>query len=92
MEIYVGNLSSDVKDDDLREAFVAYGEVASARVITDRHTGVSRGFGFVEMADEEARAAMARLNGAVLNGLALRVNETYPRGEGRGGGARRREG
>ena len=86
MDIYVGNLSRDVKDGDLREAFVAYGAVASARVIMDKYTGESRGYGFVEMADEEGRAAIAGLNGAVLKGLALRVNEAHSRREGRGGG------
>ena len=91
MNIYVGNLSYNVDDGALRAAFEAHGEVASAQVITDRETGRSRGFGFVEMpSDEEAKAAMAALNGADLGGRALNVNEARPRRERRGGGGSRR--
>jgi len=87
MNIYVGNLSFDVDDAALRTAFEAHGEVTSAQVIQDRETGRSRGFGFVEMpSDEEAKAAMAALNGADLAGRALNVNEARPRTDRRGGG------
>jgi len=86
MNIYVGNLSFDVDDSTLRTAFEAHGEVTSAQVITDRETGRSRGFGFVEMpSNEEAKAAMEALNGSDLAGRALNVNEARPRGERRGG-------
>ena len=87
MNIYVGNLSFDVDDAALRTAFEAHGEVSTAQVITDRETGRSRGFGFVEMpSNEEANAAMTALNGTELDGRALNVNEAKPRGESRGGG------
>lgn len=92
MNIYVGNLSSDVTDDDLRQAFEAYGQVESANVIVDRFSGESRGFGFVEMPDKaEAQAAIEGLNDQELKGRSLRVNEARPKGEGRrrgGGGGR----
>ena len=88
MNIYVGNLSFDETEASLREAFAAHGEVTSARIITDRETGRNRGFGFVEMSnDEEAQAAIGELNGKVLNGRALTVNEARPRGD-RGGSRR----
>lgn len=87
MNIYVGNLSFDESEDSLREAFAAHGEVTSARIIADRETGRSRGFGFVEMSNqEEALAAIAELNGKVVNGRELRVNEARPRGDRRGSG------
>ena len=87
MNIYVGNLSFDTNDASLRVAFEAHGEVSSAQVITDRDTGRSRGFGFVEMpSQEEAQAAMTALNGTELDGRALNVNEARPRGDSRGGG------
>jgi len=87
MNIYVGNLSYDTDDASLRAAFEAHGEVTSAQVISDRDTGRSRGFGFVEMpSDEEARAAIAALDGTDLQGRSLKVNEARPRGERRGGG------
>jgi len=90
MNIYVGNLSREVTEEDLRQAFEAFGEVTSAKVITDRYTGVSRGFGFVEMpANDEARAAIAGLNGKELKERTLRVDEARPRSEGRRGGGRR---
>jgi len=80
MNIYVGNLSYDTQDADLEGAFAEFGQVAEARVISDRDTGRSRGFGFVEMPDDaEARAAMERLNGADLQGRTLTVNEARPR-------------
>ena len=80
MNIYVGNLSYEVSQDDLREAFGAHGEVVSASVITDKFTGRSRGFGFVEMATEDqGRAAIDALNGTDLKGRNLNVNEARPR-------------
>ena len=80
MKIYVGNLSYDTQNDDLRNAFEAHGNVADAAVITDRESGRSRGFGFVEMADDnEGRAAIEAMDGADLQGRNLRVNEARPR-------------
>lgn len=97
MNIYVGNLSREVTDGDLREAFEAFGQVSSAMVIKDRFSGESRGFGFVEMPSRsEAQAAINGLNGTELKGRTLKVNEARPRSEGwrggerRGGGGRRR--
>jgi RNA recognition motif-containing protein len=82
MNIYVGNLSYEVTEDDLREAFEAHGEVSSANVITDKFTGKSRGFGFVEMPkDDEARSAIEALNGFDLKGRTLNVNEARPRND-----------
>ena len=90
MNIYVGNLSFDTDDAALRTAFEAHGEVTSAQVITDRDTGRSRGFGFVEMpSNEEAKAAMTALDGSDLDGRTLKVNEAKPRGSGGGGGGGR---
>lgn len=89
--LYVGNLSFDTTADDLRTAFEQYGTVASASVISDRDTGRSRGFGFVEMADG-GDAAIEALNGTELQGRTLTVNEARPRRErsgGGGGGGRR---
>jgi len=90
MNIYVGNLSYSTDDAGLRAAFEAFGTVSSAQVITDRETGRSRGFGFVEMPDdEEAKAAIAALNGQELDGRTLNVNEARPRSDrGRRGGDR----
>ena len=86
MNIYVGNLSREVTEEDLREAFEAFGQVTSTKIITDRYTGVSRGFGFVEMpARDEAQAAITGLNGKELKGRTLRVDEARPRSEGRRG-------
>ena len=80
MNIYVGNLSYDTSEDDLRSAFEAYGEVDSAKIITDRDTGRSKGFGFVEMSDQgNGESAIEGLNSQDLNGRALRVNEARPR-------------
>jgi len=88
LNIYVGNLSFETSEADLRAAFAAYGTVTSARIATDRDTGRARGFGFVEMADQaEAQAAIAALNGKDLQGRTLTVNEARPR-EDRGGGSR----
>ena len=87
MRIYVGNLVHDVTDDDLRGAFSAYGEVASADVIMDRYTGQSRGFGFVEMRDNEsAQKAIRELDGREIKGRQVKVNEARPRTESRGFG------
>ncbi|MEZ0575611.1 RNA recognition motif domain-containing protein [Halodesulfovibrio aestuarii] len=77
--IYVGNLAWSVGDDDLRDLFQEYGEVISARVIEDRETGRSRGFGFVEMEDNGALEAIDALNGSVHDGRNLKVNEARPR-------------
>ncbi len=90
MNIYVGNLSREVTEEELREAFEAFGQITSARIITDKFSGVSRGFGFVEMSDKaEAQAAITGLNGKELKERALIVNEARPRSEGgRGGGQR----
>ena len=85
--LYVGNLSFDTTADDLRQAFEPYGSVTSASVISDRATGRSRGFGFVEMADG-ADAAIEALNGADLQGRRVTVNEARQREERRGGGRR----
>jgi RNA recognition motif-containing protein len=91
MNIYVGNLSFDVTEEELREAFAAHGQVDSAAIIKDKFSGQSRGFGFVEMPDAgEAQSAIDGLNGTELKGRALRVNEARPRSEGgRGGGGGR---
>lgn len=93
MNIYVGNLSRDVTEEDLRKAFETYGRVASVNVITDRFSGESRGFGFVEMPEKgEAQSAIDGLNGTELRGRTLTVNEARPRTDDRrggGGGGRR---
>ena len=82
MNIYVGNLSWNTDDREISDLFGQYGQVDSARVLKDRETGRSRGFGFVEMGnDDEARAAIDALNGYELDGRALRVNEARPREE-----------
>ena len=86
--VYVGNLAFSVTSDALRELFSQYGSVASAAVITDRETGRSRGFGFVEM-DEGGDAAIEALNGKEWEGRTLTVNEARPRQD-RGGGRRNR--
>jgi RNA recognition motif-containing protein len=87
MDIYVGNLSYSTTDDELRSLFEAHGAVTSARVIMDRETGQSRGFGFVEMPDREsALAAIEGTNGSDFMGRRLRVNESQPKPrEDRGG-------
>ena len=90
MDIYVGNLPYDTSDSDLQQLFAQYGTVASARVVMDRATGRSKGFGFVQMDDRaEAEKAIAGANGYDMGGRALRVNESQPkppRSEGGGGG------
>jgi RNA recognition motif-containing protein len=90
MNIYVGNLSRNVTEDDLRQAFEAFGQVASVTVIKDKYSGESKGFGFVEMsAKAEALSAIEGLNGKDLKGLKLNVNEARPRSDDNRGGARR---
>lgn len=90
-KLYVGNLSYDTHEDDLREKFAQYGTVVSATIVADRDTGRSRGFGFVEMSnEEEARKAESAMNGQELDGRTLKVNESKPR-EDRGGGGGRRD-
>ncbi|MEO5344019.1 MAG: RNA-binding protein [Gammaproteobacteria bacterium SHHR-1] len=94
INIYVGNLPYSVRDDELKEMFSGYGEVASAKVIMDRDTNRSKGFGFVEMSDNSAGAsAIEAMNGADMGGRPLRVNEARPRENsprgGGGGGFRR---
>ena len=82
MNIYVGNLSYKAGDEDLKEAFSAFGQVASASIIKDKMSGRSKGFGFVEMPnDEEAKAAIEGLNGKDIAGRAVKVNEARPRPE-----------
>ncbi len=90
MNIYVGNLSSDVTDETIRSAFESFGEVASARVIKDKYSGQSRGFGFVEMPGQsQAQTAIKSLNGKELEGKEMSVSEARPRtGGGRTGGGR----
>jgi RNA recognition motif-containing protein len=89
MNIYVGNLSFDVSEEDLQKTFEAFGQVASVNIIKDRYSGDPRGFGFVEMAAKaEAQAAIAGLNGKEVKGLRLSVNEARPRPEGGRGGGR----
>ena len=87
MRIYVGNLSFEVGDEDLKAAFAAYGGVDSAQVVKDAYSGRSRGFGFVEMPDStQAQAAITGLNGKDLKGRAVTVNQARPREAGGGGG------
>ena len=79
MKLYIGNLSYSVNEDQLKEVFAPYGEVASVKVITDKFTGNSRGFAFVEMAsDEEGKAAIDEMNGKDFGGRPLIVNEARP--------------
>ena len=88
MNIYVSNLSFNVQDEDLKEFFTPYGEVTSAKIITERETGRSRGFGFVEMADETAsKKAITELNGATVENRSISVSVAKPK-EDRGGGGR----
>ncbi len=87
MNIYVGNLSFDTDDETLESTFASFGEVTSARVIMDRFSGRSRGFGFVEMPDNgQAEAAIQALNAKEIGGRPLTVNEAKPREDRRGGG------
>jgi cold-inducible RNA-binding protein len=88
-KLYVGNLAYGVGDADLQKLFAAHGTVRSAQVITDRATGQSKGFGFVEMgSDQEAQAAITALNGKQMQGRTLTVNEARPKEGGAGGGSR----
>jgi RNA recognition motif-containing protein len=93
-KLYVGNLSYNIRDEDLQQAFAQYGSVSSAKVMMDRDTGRSKGFGFVEMgSDAEAQSAINGMNGQALDGRAIVVNEARPREErpggfGGGGGGR----
>ena len=90
MKIYVGNLSYEVTEDDLRQAFAAFGPVESVAIIKDRSTGQSKGFGFVEMpSKEEGQAAITGMNGKEIKGRTLNVNEALPRTEKPGGGGGR---
>jgi RNA recognition motif-containing protein len=93
MDIYVGNLPYAATDNDLQELFANYGTVTSARVIMDRMTGRSKGFGFVEMPERaEADQAIEAINGSDFMGRPLRVNESQPRPRNDGGGGGRRGG
>ena len=87
MNIYVGNLSYDATDETIRDAFESFGQVTSARIIKDKYSGQSRGFGFVEMADQvQAQAAIKSLNGKELLGKQMNVNEARPSDQKRTGG------
>ena len=89
MNIYVGNLSFEVTEQDLQQSFEAFGQVESVNIIKDRFSGESKGFGFVEMpAKGEAESAIEGLNGKELKGRALKVSEARPRSETRRGGGR----
>ena len=92
MNIYVGNLAREVTDEDLREAFEAFGQVSSATVVKDRFSGESRGFGFVEIPSKnEAQTAITEMNGKESKGRVVNVNEARPKTD-RGGGGRGRGG
>ena len=91
MNIYIGNLSISTTSDDVRQAFEAYGQVDDVKIITDRYTGESRGFAFVQMPiKDEAIAAIDGLNGSELKGRTILVNEARPRSDKRGGGRQKR--
>jgi RNA recognition motif-containing protein len=91
--IFVGNLNFNTSEDELRDLFQAYGQVDRVSIMTDRDTGRSRGFGFVEMANaEEGDKAIAALNGSQIGGRTLNVNEARPKTERSGGGGRDRGG
>jgi RNA recognition motif-containing protein len=94
MNIYVGNISYNIREDELRTAFGSFGQVESIKIIKDKYSGQSKGFGFVDMPSaEEARSAITDLNGKELNGRTLKVNEARPRSEkGRGRRDDRRRG
>ena len=90
MKIYVGNMSWEVNEEDLRQEFESYGTISSVEVIKDKFSGQSRGFGFVEMPTlSEAQAAIDGLNGKELKGRCIKVNEARPRNDNRGGRDRR---
>ncbi|MGN6294815.1 MAG: RNA recognition motif domain-containing protein [Chitinophagaceae bacterium] len=87
MNIYVGNLSWNLKDQDLSNLFASHGEVTSAKIVLDKFTNRSKGFGFVEMPnDDQAQAAISALNGTEVDGRNIVVNESRPKPEGSGGG------
>ena len=94
MNIFVGNMSYQATEEEIRALFEPFGDIESVKIITDRDTGRSRGFGFVEMPnDDEARAAIAGLDGREIEGRSIKVNESRPKpdrggGGGRGGGGR----
>ena len=91
MNIYVGNLSWGLKDQDLANLFTPFGEVASAKIVMDKFTQRSKGFGFVEMPNnDQAQAAIAQLNGSEVEGRNLVVNESRPKEEGGGGGFKKK--
>lgn len=98
MRLYVGGLPYGMTDQDLADLFEQVGQVSSASVVTDRDTGRSKGFGFVDMGDEEAQAAIDRLNGSLISGRTITVNQARERQSGgdrggyRGGGRDRRSG
>jgi RNA recognition motif-containing protein len=93
MNIYVGNLAPETTDDDLRQAFEAFGQVSTATVIKDKFSGESRGFGFVEMPSKnEAETAIVEMDGKDLKGNTIKVNEARPRSDRGGGGGGRRGG
>ena len=93
MNIYVGNLSHETTETELRQAFEKFGEVTKVSIIIDRDTNQSKGFGFVELGSKEhGQAAIAGLNGEQLGGRKLTVSEARPRAEGGGGGGGRRSG
>ena len=86
MNIYVGNMSYEVSEEDLKEAFEVFGEVETVKVLKDKYTGKSKGFGFVEMSnDADAQSAIDSLNDKEIKGRALKVNKARPRTENRGG-------
>ncbi|NLI15544.1 MAG: RNA-binding protein [candidate division Zixibacteria bacterium] len=93
MDIYVGNLSYQTTEDELKSTFEQFGQVASVRIVKDKFSGDSKGYGFVEMGSkEEAAAAISGLDGKELNGRTLKVNEARPREQGGRGGNRERRG
>jgi len=88
MKIYVGNLAYDVTEEELRQEFLAFGEVESVNIITDKYSGSPKGFGFVEMPSvSEGQAAITALNGKILKDRTLNVNAARPRSDNRGGGS-----
>ena len=90
MNIFIAGLSYSITDGDLANLFGEYGEISSAKVITDRESGRSKGYGFVEMEDESAQKAIEELNGAEYDGRTISVSEARPRTENGGGGGQRR--
>ena len=87
MNIYVGNLSFDITEDELRQSFESFGQVDSVKIISDRYSGRSKGFGFVEMAsDDEAKTAIAEMNGKEVMGRVMKCDEARPKPEGGRGG------